>query len=83
MQQPTPAGQLKLGVAQAPHRAPCDPYMQFAACYHSQDSFRWHLRSKALQFLPGPPPPWVGVRVWLWVGKYSTKSLSLTVPRWA
>ena len=57
MQQPAPANQLKLGVAQAPRRAPRDPYMQFAAWYHSQGSFRWHLCSQALQFLPGSPLP--------------------------
>ena len=80
MQQPAPAGQLKLGVAQAPRRAPRDPCMQFVIIRKAH--FAGTFALKLCNFCPAQPP-WVGVRVWLWVGKYSTKSLSLTVPRWA
>ena len=69
----TTAGRTKLGVAQDSRRGLSWPL--HATCYSLSfaSSFCQHIRSQASLFA-WPTLPWVG--------KYSTESFSVTVPRW-
>ena len=81
-QWPTPADRIKLGVAQARRRG--SSWALHAVCcllsFARLISLARSLTSFAI--FACPTLPWVGLRVWLWVCKYSTESFSVTVPRW-